>query len=651
MPFFEREPRFQELGDPDLFRKEVEERAKTATPEETEKLLSGLERYSQTPDRNIELYTDPDLDTFCCAEVPAKKVTKVGEIIDDPAKKTYLIGVPFIYAAGKAPEKFLRGEILHERGHAQFSQFSMFQRLKTLARQQGYDDEQIMSLVNCVEDPRMERLVGGPLHDPERGQMFEKNRALIIPSIAKGLDEMQPAEQFKFILKLEALWNIYGKDLKDTPKPWSIDGLNPDVAREFKQVEKALRKITGDATNPALKVMPEVEKTFVDNIWQAQKRLIDQHPPKEEEGKPGEGKPGKGKPGKGQPGQGKPQPGQPQPGEPTEPLDPTDTDKWPPELKKIIEKFKAEHEKKLEQKADQQKQDAAKQQSEAERLAQAKHELLKARDKFDSPEMRQRYQELSREASPVTNRLKTIFKSFVPKVTEPEEEYGQKGTNYSFPEHVRKMGTGHEEPMEQEEEPEETALVLQLLIDVSGSMYGQDKKRIHNAVTSAIAIAEAAQTSNVFVEILANDDGNVSTDLKYLIKGFNEPLDGKTKSRIVSMLDKFGGDNKDGDAIRAAIPRLKQQMRKIRNEFDRIGSLVLHFSDSETQSEDTKKAVDEARKSTAYEGTAITPEGVIPAKVKYHFGQNSMIPKNMSDFPATVQRILQRNVSHLKPRG
>ncbi len=118
MPYldsFERRPQFQELGDPDAFRQEMETRAETARPEQTEALLLEMERYATTTDRNVEIYTDPDLDTFCCAEVPAKRVTQKGEVVDDPARKTYLIGVPFVYAAGQAPRSFLRGEILHER--------------------------------------------------------------------------------------------------------------------------------------------------------------------------------------------------------------------------------------------------------------------------------------------------------------------------------------------------------------------------------------------------------------------------------------------------------------------------------------------------------------------------------------------------------
>ncbi len=510
----------------------------------------------------------------------------------------------------------------------------MFERLRTLARKQGYDEGAIMSLVNCVEDPRMERLVGGPMHANEREQMFAKNRLLIIPSIAKGLGEMQPAEQFKFILKLEALWNVYANDLKDTPKPWSIDKLHPEVAKEFKAVEPTLRRITGDATNPALKVMPQVEKLFVDTIWPAQKRLIDQFPPKKEEGKPGKGK-GKGKGG--------------QPGEPGEPLDPNNTDKWPPELKRIIDKFKKVHQQRLEQKADQAKTDAEKNAENAAILAGEKYELLKTRDQFDTPEMREKYNALSAEVRPITDQLKRAFKRFVPKVTDPGLEWGRKGGRYSERRRIMRAGSGHEKPMGKREHPEETALALQLLIDVSGSMY-QDRQRIQNAVKACIAICEAAKENNITVEILANDQGNVTTDLRYQIKGFKESFDGKTKSRIVQMLEAFGGENKDAEAIMAAVPRLRKRIQTLRAEADRVGSLIIDITDSTTQSADTKDAVEQARQFGPMEGTAITSEQGIPEMVKYHFGPQSIVPRSLNEFPEAIQQILERHARKLKPR-
>ena len=158
------------------------------------------------------------------------------------------------------------------------------------------------------------------------------------------------------------------------------------------------------------------------------------------------------------------------------------------------------------------------------------------------------------------------------------------------------------------------------------------------------------QEHNIAIEILANDDGNVKDDKKYLIKGFNDSFKGRVKSNIVAMLDKFGGENEDGDAIRAALPHLRKWVHRMKSQVDRLSSLMLFISDSTTESADTRQAVEQARQFTPFEGTAITPEGDIPAKVKYHFGPNSVVPKTIEDFPSVIQEILQRHISRLKPK-
>ena len=153
------------------FMEGITARMQEANEQEISQILSELERYSQSPDRKIEVYTDPELGTFCCGQVPSKTVNAKGEIVDDPQKKNYLIGVPFQYVAGKAEMSFLRGEILHEQGHAMWTDFSRWKRFETLAHQEGFDPKELLQLDNCIEDPRMERLVGGPMHENERKQL------------------------------------------------------------------------------------------------------------------------------------------------------------------------------------------------------------------------------------------------------------------------------------------------------------------------------------------------------------------------------------------------------------------------------------------------------------------------------------------------
>jgi hypothetical protein len=250
------------------------------------------------------------------------------------------------------------------------------------------------------------------------------------------------------------------------------------------------------------------------------------------------------------------------------------------------------------------------------------------------------------------SQIKRIFDRFLPKIDEPQYEYSRRGIRFSVKNLVRRYGTGAEKPLGKRITPEKNALVLHLLIDVSGSMYSG--KRIENAVSACVAVCEAAEDHNISIEILANDDENLSDDPKYIIKKFNEGYSGSVKTRLVSVLDAqksgFGGDNQDGAAIDASVPRLKKEVQKKRVEADRTGSLAVYISDSTTDNEDTKRAADDARRQAPFEGTAITPEADVAAQVKKHFGPDSLVPPSIEEFPATIQKILERHMAHLRQR-
>lgn len=636
------------LGNFENFMQKLQENMKETTPEEINIALTRLEQYSQTPSRKAEIYTGPELETFCCGQVPSQMVNLEGEIVNDPKRKQYLIGVPFHFVAGKAPMIFLRGEIDHELGHSKWTDFSRFERFEKLAKSEGYDPKEILALDNCIEDPRMERLVGGPLNENKRKQLFEKNSKMIIPNIAKGISEgkMSPTDQFKFIIKLERLWSLHDKDLQGTEKPWSLDNLHPRVKEEYEKIKPVIEKITGDAAKPAMKVNPEVEKLIVGYIWPAYKRLIDEFPDEQndEQNQKQQGK-GEGEEG----GEGKR--GQPSKGELPEDgsnLDPNNPKTWPPELQKFLKKMIEQHQQRLQQKSEQAKEDAERRKIDKQTRDQEKHELLKTRDGFEDPKLREKYNELKSEMIPVIQQLKRIFQRYLPKVDEPQYKYGRKGIKFDVKRYIRKIGTGYEQPLGRRMTPEKNAMVLQVLVDVSGSMY--DGKRINNAVKACIAVSEAAQDHNIDIEILASDDQNVDNNKKYLIKDFASSYNGQAKSNIVTMLDQFGGDNEDGVAIRVALPRLRKRVQRMRSQVDRISSLMIFISDSTTESEDTRKVAEEARQFTPFEGTAITPEKEISQKVKYHFGPNSIIPRSVEEFPMAMQEILQRHISKLKSR-
>lgn len=145
------------------FEDRLTENSREPNPEAVKELIGFLERAAETPERVIEVYTDPNLTTYCCAMVPTKRVLPTGQIVDDPKAKTFLIGVPTSHLLGLAPIKFLLGEILHERGHAEWTSFDGIKSAISAIKGQGYDPEAYKMLDNCVEDPRMERLVGEKL--------------------------------------------------------------------------------------------------------------------------------------------------------------------------------------------------------------------------------------------------------------------------------------------------------------------------------------------------------------------------------------------------------------------------------------------------------------------------------------------------------
>lgn len=633
-------------------------------------LVSFLERKSQTPDRYIEVYADPKLKTYCCAMVPAKKVLPDGEIVEEKQKKTFLIGVPASHLLGLAPRAFLLGEILHERGHALFTSFKALEKLQTIAAAEGYDGKILFDLTNVVEDPRMERLVGGKMHVPERKMLFEKNSRWIVPNIAGSLSKITPVEQFLMLIKLERLWEIHRQDWPDlgidpNDKPWKLEEMNEDVQRLFLANEAVISRITGSSELPALKTHKEVEKLVLTHLWPALKELIDKYPKQEgegeseegEEGGEGEGQEGqegqegeegkKGKKGKQKGGKKEPARSGQMPGE-DEHYDPTDPSTWPDDLKQVLQKMIDKHEQRLQQDSEENKR---KQEIDQERQAKneaAKNALKQKRDGIGSPEARKQYEQFVRELQLQIIQIKRVFNRYLPSVAEPEYEYGKRGSTFSTPEYVRRYGSGFEKPLRYKADLEKKGLILQILVDVSGSM--QQGERIVNAVKACLAVLEAAKGTNVEVEILANDQGNLEDSPEYIIKAFNEQYGGGVKERLVDMITRFGGENEDARAILAALPRMQKKVRQARSEYDRSAGLMVYISDSTTQSEETRQATATARIKVPLEGTAISNEADIAEKVRFHFGEKSVIPPDVKHFPQAFQTIIERYIRNLRTK-
>jgi len=621
-----------------------------ASKEEIADLVSFLERRSQTSDRNVEVYTDPNLTTYCCAMVPAKKVLADGSIVEEKLKKTFLIGVPLNHLLGLAPKAFLLGEIQHEQGHARWTDFPMFDKCKQVAEAQGYAPQALFTLMNCWEDTRMERIVGGPMHKPERKLLFEKNSRWVLPTIARTLAQGTPVEQFMMLIKLERLWAIYAKDWADigideNDKPWKREELNQDVQRLYAELEPVIAEVSGDAVLPAMRNNEKVEQYLLEKLWPALKQLIDKYPQKKSELEAVEGKNGSGGTVKGdnlkQPAMSGKMPQE------DEHYDPQNPDTWPDELKKILQGFVAKHEQKLKQESAQKKEEAERAKIVQGQRDKLKHVMQKRRDGIDSPEARQKYQQYTREVRSQILEMGRVFDVYLPKGSDEDEQYGRQGKSFSVQHYVSRIGSGHEEPMVYEGMPEKRGLVLQILIDVSGSM--KEKERIQNAVKACLVALEAAQGREIAIEILASDEQNVSTDSKYIIKAFNEPYNGKVKQRLIEALTAFcDKGNEDAAAILAAIPRMERKMKRVRAETDRMSGLTVFISDSTTQDEKTKAAAEKFRQKNPFEGTAIDPYAQIAAMVRAHFGEKSIIPRSVKEFPQGFKKILERHIRNFR---
>jgi hypothetical protein len=198
----------------------------------------------------------------------------------------------------------------------------------------------------------------------------------------------------------------------------------------------------------------------------------------------------------------------------------------------------------------------------------------------------------------------------------------------------------------------ETVFLLQIIVDVSGSMYNKinnrfdARSRIGNAIKGCIAVAEGLKDKAVKIEILASDGSNVDEDPQYLIKAFNDPLNGKTKENIISMASRFGGGNSDDESIAAAIPRITKEERRSKLEADKVKKLTIFISDSTTQDPSTREKVDEMRNNKAkIEGLAITDEPEVAKCVRKNFGENSLVPKNITEFPSALVSIVKKYIN------
>jgi hypothetical protein len=778
------------IGDPIEFQRQLTERAESSD-ETGEQILGRIEQWLQGHDRIVEAYADPALQTFCCREVPP-------DARDPQRKRTFLIGVP--QRCLRAPEKALRGWIWHELGHAIVTDFARQQRIAERATQEGFPAQAILQLDNCIEDGRMERLVGGPVNRHQRTDLFEKNRLMMIPVIGGQLagelsftgnpeqplqrtgKPMQKGAQFNMLAKLHALWNLHAKDLGNAPFPEKyFQGVDADVLAAFRRVEPTINRITGSSEAPPMKNNAEVERTLMNVLWPELKQLLQkdqdekkdeqdqeqdgegnsgqgqgpepedegnnqekngggekgekQEPadqseetrsklrqaldpdakPDEEEGEPDEKQEGsqsgrkgeaesdrkKGNEGTGESGEeqseekgegaggeksrqenaedreksqgnaGQPSGGDPDSGKPQESpapapgaepyrsategdpsafssyqgpegknLDPRHPESWPEDMRKAAEQL-------LEKHIQRQQQRAKEKQSNQLQLFQQTSTAPTYTPDAPTGNENAEYTRLAQSSLPITRKLKTAFERYLPRRETMETEYGRRGVRFNVQRLISRYRTGIEKPLGRREQKEEKAMILQVIIDVSGSMYSRPE-RIMNAVRTCVALCEAGKDYNIDIEILASDEGNVDTDESYKIKAFDEDLTIDVKNRLAAMIRSFGGNNRDAESVKAALPRILERKRKLEGELGRTGALMLFVTDSTTKSDELQKAVSVARERVPVEGIAITSEAGIGNQLRYHFGPDSRVPEKVEDFPDAFADIIRKYASRLR---
>lgn len=623
---------------------ELFEKAKQLSPEQVRekvnKLNARLKMGGQT--HEIEVAVDPSAHTWACARVP-KKIVQQDETSVQTNFFHYIIVMPYEHLAID-DDSFILGELRHELGHALYTDWRLMDRLSKTVEKEGYNKGQINRLLNCLEDPRMEHVSTLPkaVNGHIKRWFWSKNKQLILGNIGNGIKESNPVDQFDFLIKLFSLWAIHREDAdKENIEVWDdISGLNPSVIREWELVKDEVSKIVGLDKY----IMPEMRSSFVEKairevLWPAKKRLIDEfgESPEPEPGEGGEpGESGEGGEGKGTP-------------SPTDlPQNPDDLDNLPPEIQQTVNNQIDQYNKSIEKQQQAKKEANENAKNENEKIENEKQERLKRLDGMSNHELRKKYESLKKEAGRFTNRMSRLFEKYFPKVAYPKDIYKRKGKEYSAREHLKRFGSGMEKPMASPNTPEKSGLVLQIIVDISGSMNGD---RINQAVKTVIGMLEAAQDYPIHIEILASDDKHGGIDPRYILKAFNEEFSGavggKIKERLVEVLDRCSEGNEDDESLKWAVPRIVKKRNELMSQYENIAALTIFLSDAEVPGQQDKAVVDDLRKKVAILGGCVAPDSKIKASVQAAYGpigEGSFCPDSLDTLPQAFEKLIRKKI-------
>jgi len=637
--------------------KELTEKAKLLSPEQIKEKVKALNRIIQIGGQTheIQVVVNPTINTWACARVPKKQVQRDGKVVETNYHH-YFIMLPFAHLAID-DNKFILGELRHELGHALYTDWRMNQRVTEWVEKQGYPKEAISPMLNTIEDPRMEHVSVFPLHQNGyiRDWFWQKNKKLILGNIGEGISKMDPVSQYDFIIKLYSLWALHQKNAEaENIEPWNeIENLHPDVQAAWEKIKQVIDKLVGVGDNK----IPEMRSTAMEKavrevLWPVKKELIDKHGmPKPQEQEGGEGEPGEGEEGQqGEPGEGegkKGKPGKPQEG--GQPGDPDNIDNLPPELQKQIKQAIENYNRNIENQSKAQIEQNKAIEAANKKIDEERNNRLKKLDGINSAEVRKKYNELLRDALVIKNGMRKLFEKYFPKISFPKNTHGIRGKSYDVREHLKRFGTGLEKPMATPNIPEKAGFVLQVIIDVSGSMIGA---RIEETIKTAIGILEAAKDYPIFIEVLASDEKHGGIDSKYILKTFDEEFSGsesgKIKTRLIDALTGFGGMNKDAESLKWAVPRIVKKRRELSSEYEKLSSLVIFLSDASEPGQQDPDVVNALRKQIPILGGVVDPNPRIKEAVQAAYGpegEGSFCPSTLSELPRAFEKAIRRKIS------
>lgn len=312
-----------------------------------------------------------------------------------------------------------------------------------------------------------------------------------------------------------------------------------------------------------------------------------------------------------------------------------------------IEKAEAQEEK-LKQKENEQKQQMQQAKEKATEDIKKSLETLKERETGLSKEERELYGEYFSSVKKHINLLVERLDEVFPPQEEAEWESGyRRGKRIDVRKIAREVPTERGRFFEKKEVPEIKEAAFSLLVDVSGSMRGDN---IEEALRAAVLMAEAFTKKGVPFEVLA-----FHAKL-FELKKFDEDYFGKKKMKLMDLLNevsrKGSEDNDDGFAVDWAARRLQKRFL----ENDASGALIV-FSDGEPDpipehsglEWELHDIVNKWSKKIPLIGVGIGSG--MTETIKEYYGKNGLPVPDVSKLPRELLNILRKQLARFEQRN